>query len=52
MSERDWSKDKVLKFLGWLSGDITELNSVEMPRLAESMDRFEAKLASDAMDEE
>lgn len=52
MSERDWSKSKVQRFLGWLSSDIPELHKVEVPRLAESMERFEAKLASDAMDDE
>lgn len=52
MSERDWSKNKVREFIGWLSGDIPELHSVEVPRLAESMERFEAKLVTDAMDEE
>jgi hypothetical protein len=28
------------EFVGWLSGDIPELHSVEVPRLAESLERF------------
>lgn len=30
------------EFIGWLSGDIPELHSVEVPRLAESFERFRA----------
>lgn len=28
------------EFCGWLSADITELHSLEVPKLAESLDRF------------
>lgn len=32
----------VREFIGWLSGDIPELHGVEVPRIAESYDRFRA----------
>lgn len=32
------------EFLGWLSGDIPELHNVEVPRLAESWERYRAKI--------
>ena len=31
------------EFIGWLSGDIPELHGVEVPRLADSYDRFRAQ---------
>ena len=31
------------EFIGWLSADIPELHSVEVPRLADSWDRFRAR---------
>lgn len=30
------------EFIGWLSGDIPELHNVEVPRLADSWNRFRA----------
>jgi hypothetical protein len=38
---RDRQDETVRTFLGWLSGDIPELHSVEVPRLAESWERFQ-----------
>lgn len=32
----------VFQFIGWLSGDIKELRTVETPRLLESWHRFRA----------
>lgn len=37
--------DQLRRFVGWLSGDVPELHNVEVPRLAESLERF---LAADA----
>jgi hypothetical protein len=34
----------VREFIGWLSADIPELHTVEVPRLAESWERFKALL--------
>lgn len=34
-------RSEVMQFIGWLSGDIPELHRVEVPRLAESWDRFQ-----------
>jgi hypothetical protein len=31
---------RLRRFVGWLTADIPELHSVEVPRLAESLDRF------------
>lgn len=31
---------EIREFCGWLSGDIPELHTVEVPRLAESLERF------------
>lgn len=33
-------EDQVHEFIGWLSGDIPELHSVEVPRLADSWQRY------------
>jgi hypothetical protein len=33
------------EFIGWLSGDIPELHGVEVPKLAESWNRFRARSA-------
>lgn len=35
------------EFAGWLSGDIPELRGVEIPLLAESLERFRAARASE-----
>lgn len=37
------SESDVEMFIGWLSADIPELHNVEIPRLADSWDRFKAK---------
>lgn len=31
---------EVREFIGWLSGDIPELHKVEVPKLADSWERF------------
>lgn len=31
---------QIRRFVGWLSGDVPELHNVEVPRLAESLERF------------
>ena len=36
------SETKTRQFIGWLSADIPELHSVEVPILADSWDRFRA----------
>ncbi len=38
---------KLRQFAGWLSADIPELHSVEVPRLAESLERFIAKTSEE-----
>jgi hypothetical protein len=38
-----YSEDQVRQFIGWLSGDIKELHTVEVPLLAESWERFKVK---------
>jgi hypothetical protein len=37
------------EFVGFFSGDVPELHGVEVPRLAESLDRFLRALAKDAL---
>jgi hypothetical protein len=39
---------RMRQFVGWLSADIPELHGVEVPRLAESLDRFLAAEAQGA----
>jgi hypothetical protein len=36
---------EVREFIGWLSGDIPELRAVEVPKLADSWERFRARPA-------
>lgn len=41
--EHRWAHEtKMREFAGWLSADIPELHNVEVPRLAESLERFQA----------
>ena len=40
----------VLEFLGYLSGNITELHHVEVPRLKDSWDRYKAMVEAAARD--
>jgi len=52
--ERDDHERTVLEFIGWLTVDISELHSVEVPRLADSYQRFvlrcnELRQAADAV---
>lgn len=42
-----YSESQVLQFIGWLSGDIKELHTVEVPHLANSWLRFKAKFDSE-----
>lgn len=45
----DWvSEELVRMFLGWLSGDIAELRTFEVPKLAESWERFKCVVYDDA----
>jgi len=37
-SEHDYARAR--RFIGWLSGDLQELNRVEVPRIADSFERF------------
>src|SRR5688572_28662027 len=45
--DADASLVRLREFIGWLSADIPELHNVEVPRLAESLERF--LLASPAL---
>jgi hypothetical protein len=38
-----YTEDEILKFIGWLSVEITELNAVELPRLLESWKRYKSR---------
>lgn len=38
------TRSAMYEFLGWLSGDIPELHAVEVPRLADSWERYRAKI--------
>lgn len=38
-----FGESTIREFLGWLSGDIPELRKVEVPRLADSWERFKAQ---------
>lgn len=40
VSSRTFSEAEVLHFLGFLSADIQELNSIEIPRFVDSWDKF------------
>lgn len=40
---RDSQEKRVLEFIGWLSADIEELHHVEVPRLADSWERFKQR---------
>lgn len=48
MDEPKYSESDVLKFIGWLSGDIPELHAVEVPGLAASWERFKAASPSES----
>jgi hypothetical protein len=47
-AERPMEESTVREFIGWLSVDISELHNVEVPRLAESFERFKARAALSA----
>jgi hypothetical protein len=38
--ESSWNEKDIREFCGWLSGDLPELNAVEVPRIGESWERF------------
>jgi hypothetical protein len=38
-----YSESQVLQFIGWLSGDIGELHSIEVGRFLESWQRFKER---------
>lgn len=44
MDKPTYTEQQVMQFLGWLTVDIPELNSVEAPKLMDSWDRFLAKV--------
>jgi hypothetical protein len=46
-----YSDSQVRQFIGWLSGDIKELHTVEVPKLVDSWERFKVKFAADTRDE-
>lgn len=42
--EPTFTEAEVRQFIGFLSGDIPELHTVEVPKLAESWERFKCTL--------
>jgi hypothetical protein len=49
--ENTFLESEVRRFIGWLSGDIPELHKVEVPRLADSWERFKERISQDDNDE-
>jgi hypothetical protein len=49
--ENTFLESEVRQFIGWLSADIPELHKVEVPRLADSWERFKERISQDDNDE-
>lgn len=45
--ENSFLESEVRRFIGWLSCDIPELREVEVPRLADSWERFKERIHQD-----